>query len=205
MGSKPSLWVPGPALWSPLLTQGQCSPLSNPQSMVRHILEEVDSSKTKVKAPVPCNSNITIDARPIIYMKWWLQLLKIRGSNWEHQLKSYITLYICYTFFVPSPFESNRQSIWEKYPLYKVAYVPQDTNPFTCTPCHLIPYSLSLHHIRERSLQVCGELSHDAPLCLSPPGVSFRNHLSTSLTARLPYVTHLFGSGILKENMWSGR
>ena len=52
MGSEPSLWVPGPALWSPLLTQGQRSPLSNPQSLVRHILEEVDSGKTKVNAPV---------------------------------------------------------------------------------------------------------------------------------------------------------
>lgn len=68
MGSEPSLRVPGPALWSLLLTQGQRSPLSNPlptplQSMVRHILEEVDSSKTRVKALVPCNSHVSADLK----------------------------------------------------------------------------------------------------------------------------------------------
>lgn len=50
MGFKPSFGVPCATLWSPLLIQCQCSPLPKPKSMVRHILGEVDSSKTKVES-----------------------------------------------------------------------------------------------------------------------------------------------------------
>lgn len=91
---------------------------------------------------------------------------------------------------------------YEKYPPFKAVPRMLHKTPFP-KPCHSILYSFSLHHITERSLQVLKELSHDAPLHPSPPGVSIRHRLSTGLTARLPYVTHLFGSGTFKGNTQS--
>lgn len=48
MGSKPSLKVPVTTLWSPPLTHGQCSPLSDPKSAARLLLEEVDVHRNEV-------------------------------------------------------------------------------------------------------------------------------------------------------------
>lgn len=49
MGSKPSLRVPVTTLWSPPLTHGQCSPLSDPKSAARLLLEGVDVHRNEVK------------------------------------------------------------------------------------------------------------------------------------------------------------
>lgn len=104
-------------------------------------------------------------------------ILKIVSSDWEHQLNSYIAIYWYVVFVLPilmhpdpskAPDKADAGQI-HSVPLYKVVYVAQNTSPYTCTPCHLIPFFIEPSpHKRE----VLTSLQRTLPWCTITPFAS---------------------------------